>query len=133
MKEAGRVLAVSGEDVTVLRDAAAVCFGCMNYGCQKKRETVVAENRTGLPVLTGQVVETEFPLKTALAQGLPLLLFPFFACAAVYLASGILFPASKEPLRAALGTAALFITGFIFCLYRRKHPFKTRPVITRII
>jgi sigma-E factor negative regulatory protein RseC len=133
MKETGRVLAVAGDAVTVLRDASAACFGCMNQECRRKQETVIAENRTGLPLLAGQVVETEFPLKTALAQGLPLLALPFLTCAAVYLASGLSSPAPGEPVRAALGAAALFATGFALYFYRRKRPFKARPVIVRVM
>jgi hypothetical protein len=78
-------------------------------------------------------VETEFPLKTALAQGLSLLALPFLACAAAYLASGLLSPAPGESARAALGASALFAAGITLYFYRRKHPFKTRPVIVGVL
>jgi hypothetical protein len=78
-------------------------------------------------------VETEFPLKTALAQGLPLFLLPLLACAAAYAAGGLPSPAPGEPVRAALGAAALFAAGFALYFYRRKHPFKARPIIVRIL
>jgi positive regulator of sigma E activity len=105
----------------------------MNQECRRNQGIVTAENRTGLPLSAGQLVETELPLKTALAQGLPLLLLPFLACAAAYLVSGLLSPAPGEPARAAIGAAALFVAGFALYFYRRKHPFKTRPVIVRVV
>jgi hypothetical protein len=105
----------------------------MNRECRRNQGILTAENRTGLPLSAGQLVETEFPLKNALAQGLPLLLLPFLACAAAYLISGLPSPAPGEPVRAALGTAALFVTGFALYFYRRKHPFKVRPLIVRVM
>jgi sigma-E factor negative regulatory protein RseC len=133
MKETGRVLAVAGDAVTVLQDASAACFGCMNQECRQKQGIITAENKTGLPLKAGQLVETEFPLTTALAQGVSLFALPFLACAAVYLASGFLSPALGEPVRAALGAAALFAAGIALYFYRRKHPFKTRPVIAGVL
>ncbi|MDR2071595.1 MAG: hypothetical protein LBP81_09305, partial [Treponema sp.] len=70
MKETGRVLSVAGDLVTVLQDASAACFGCMNQECRREQGIITAENRMGLPLRAGQVVETEFPLKTALGQGI---------------------------------------------------------------
>lgn len=133
MKEAGRVLAVNGEAVTILRDASAVCFGCMNQECRKKQGVVVAENKTGLPLAAGQLVETEFPLKTALSQGLSLVLPPFLACAAAYAVSGLLTPPPGDAVRAALGAASLFVAGFALYGYRRRRPFKAGPVIVRVL
>ncbi|MDR0761027.1 MAG: SoxR reducing system RseC family protein [Treponema sp.] len=133
MKETGRVLAVTGDAVTVRHDASAACFGCMNQECRQKQGLITAENKTGLPLSAGQRVETEFPLKTALAQGFSLLALPFLACAAVYLVSGLLSSPPEEPIRAALGAAALFAAGFALYFYRRKHPFKVRPIIVRVL
>jgi sigma-E factor negative regulatory protein RseC len=133
VKETGRVLAVAGNAVTVEQDASAACFGCMNRECRRKQGLITAENKTGLPLSAGQVVETEFPPKAALVQGLSLLLPPFLACAAAYLASGLPSPAPGDPVRAAIGAAALFAAGFALYFYRRKHPFKSRPVIVRVI
>jgi hypothetical protein len=132
VKETGRVLAVSGNAVTVLQDASDACFGCMNLECRRKQGIVIAENKTGLPLPAGCLVETEFSVKTALAQGLFLLLPPFLAFAAAYLLSGLLSPVPKDSLRAAAGVAAFFATGFALYVYRRGHPFKTGPVITRV-
>ena len=133
MKETGRVLAVTGEAVTVLHDASAACFGCMNQECLQKQGLITAENRLGLPLSAGQRVETEFLLKTALVQGFSLLALPFLACAAAYLVSGLPSPPPGEPIRAVLGVAALFVAGFALYFYRRKHPFKVRPVIVRVL
>jgi sigma-E factor negative regulatory protein RseC len=133
VKETGRVVAVTGDLVTVLRDDSAACFGCMNRECLSKQGLVTAENKTGLPLSAGQQVETEFSLKTALAQGLPLLLLPFLACAAAYAVSGLLSPAWDDSVRSAIGAAALFAAGFALYFYRRKHPLKAWPIIVRVM
>ncbi|MDR2247510.1 MAG: SoxR reducing system RseC family protein [Treponema sp.] len=133
MREIGRVMAVTGDAVTVRHDASAACFGCMNRECRQNQGLIIAENTAGLPLSAGHRVETEFPLKTALAQGFFLLALPFLACAAAYLVSGLPPSPPEEPLRAALGTAALFAAGFALYFYRRKHPFKVRPVILRVL
>jgi sigma-E factor negative regulatory protein RseC len=132
VKEIGRVLAVTGDAVTVQHDASTACFGCMNQECRQKR-LITAENRTGFPLSAGQRVETDFPLKNALAQGFSLLALPFLACAVTYLVSGLPSPSPEEPIRAVLGAVALFIAGFALYFYRRKHPFKVRPVIVRVL
>jgi sigma-E factor negative regulatory protein RseC len=133
VKETGRVLTVADYAVTVLQDASAACFGCMNRECQQKQGIVIAENKTGLPLSAGCLVETEFPLKTALIQGVSLLLPPFLACAIAYVVSGLPSPVPNDAVRAAIGAAALFATGFALYFYRRKHPFKPRPVIVRVL
>jgi positive regulator of sigma E activity len=133
VKETGRVLAVSGTTVTLAPDASSACFGCMNRECRQKRGILVAENKTGFPLSAGQQVETEYPLKTALAQGLPLLALPFLAFAAAYLASGLLVPVPGEGVRAAIGAAGLFAAGTALFLYRSRNPHKSRPQVIKII
>jgi sigma-E factor negative regulatory protein RseC len=133
MKEIGRVLAVTRDAVTIQHDASAACFGCMNQECRQKQGLINAENRTGIPLSVGQRVETEFPFKVALAQGFSLLALPLLACAAAYLVSGLPSPPPGEPVRAVFGVSALFAAGFAIFFYRRKHPFKVRPVIVRIL
>jgi hypothetical protein len=105
----------------------------MNQECRQKQGIVTAENKTGLPLSIGQRVETCYPLKSALAQGLPLLTMPFLACAAAYLVSGLISPVLGDPARAAIGTAALFAAGFALFVYRSKHPPQSRPQVVRII
>jgi sigma-E factor negative regulatory protein RseC len=133
VKETGRVLTVTGDAVTILQDTSAACFGCMNQECRRKQGIVIAENKTSLPLSAGCLVETEFPLKTALVQGLSLLLPPLLACAIAYLASGLPSPVPNDPVRAAIGAAALFATGFALYFYRRNRPFNHRPVIVRVL
>lgn len=133
MKETGRVLAAAGDSVTLEMDASAACFGCMNRECRQKQGIITAENKTGLSLPVGRRVETEYPLKTALAEGLPLLILPFLACAAAYLVSGLLAPALDEGARAAIGAGGLFAAGTALFFYRRRRPLKSRPQVVRII
>jgi sigma-E factor negative regulatory protein RseC len=133
VKETGRILTVTGDSVLLQQDTSTLCFGCMNRECRQKQGLITAENKTGLLLSIGQHVETGYPLKSALAQGLPLLILPFLACAAAYLVSGLISPALGDPARAAIGTAALFATGLALFVYRRKHPPQSRPQVVRII
>jgi sigma-E factor negative regulatory protein RseC len=133
MKETGRVLTVTGDSVILQHDISAACFGCMKQECRQKQGLITAENKTGLPLSAGQQVETDYPLKTALAQGLPLLVLPFLACIAAYTVSGLLSPAPDDATRAAIGAVALFAAGFALFFYRRKRPFRTWPQVVRIV
>jgi sigma-E factor negative regulatory protein RseC len=133
MKETGRVLTVTGDSVILQQDISAACFGCMNRECRQKQGLITAENKTGLSLAAGQQVETDYPLKTALAQGFPLLALPLLACVAGYTVSGLLSPALGDPAQAAIGAAALFAAGFILFFYRRKYPFRARPRVVRIV
>jgi sigma-E factor negative regulatory protein RseC len=122
MTEKSRVLAVSGDLVTVQQDVSGACFGCMNQECQKNQWIITAQNSTGLPLTVGQEVTTEFPFKSALGQAAFLLLLPLLGFALVYAASGLLFPALNEAARAACGVPALFAVAFALYCYRRKRP-----------
>jgi sigma-E factor negative regulatory protein RseC len=129
MTETGRVLAVSGDLVTVQQDASGACFGCMNQECRKNYGVITAKNRTGLPLAVGQEVTTEFPFKSVLGQAALLLLLPLLGFAVVYAASGLLFPALNEAARAACGVPALFAAGFALYLRHRRHPSETLPQV----
>jgi positive regulator of sigma E activity len=135
MTESGRVLEVSGNKITVVKDeglCGEACFGCLGGGgkCEAKPVSVDAENPLNLPLKPGQAVEIESGrlLSQALAALLPL---PAGFAVGFFLVS-LLFPAAGEPARAAGGVFCLFAAAAACCLFRRRYPSRNRPHVVRI-
>ncbi|WP_010260197.1 SoxR reducing system RseC family protein [Treponema primitia] len=129
MTETGRIREIRGNTLTLDRENNIACFGCMNRECKAKTLSYHAENTTGLVLQPGQLVETE-AAASALKQGLTVLLPPLLGFIAGYVLTGIIFPATGDPARAATGVLLLFATAFAVYCIRRHFPPKT---ICRVI
>jgi hypothetical protein len=128
----GRVHAVSGREVLIAPRENPACFGCMK-NCAEGRVLVAAVNPEKLPLLPGQMVETENSPPGLLLQGLAALLpLPTGFLAFFFLVCG-LFPAAGEGARAAAGALGLFLGGGLAFLIRRRYPAREISRITRII
>jgi sigma-E factor negative regulatory protein RseC len=101
----------------------------MNRECKAKTLSYHAENIAGLALQPGQLVETE-AAASALKQGLAVLLPPSLGFIAGYVLTGIIFPTTGDPARAAAGVLLLFATAFAIYFIRRRFPPKT---ICRVI
>jgi positive regulator of sigma E activity len=133
MTEIGRVRTVWGDRVTIMPGPPGACFGCLNRACRARRDLITAENRARLPLSPGQVVETEFPRRFALAQGILVFLPPMAAFAAVWAVTGRFFPELPEPPRAFCGVIALVAVSALICLLRRFFPSSALPRVKRIL
>jgi sigma-E factor negative regulatory protein RseC len=129
----GRVLSISGDRITVKRGVADCCSGCKTRNCGGDTGLFIAENRTGLPLRPGLLVETEFRPGSAIAEGAALLLPPGLGFIAGFLVSGLIFPDLADAPRAFLGLIVLFGTAFVLFLVRRRFPSRTLPRIARIL
>jgi hypothetical protein len=127
MIERGRVRSVSGNSITIQQELGAACFGCMNAECKKGKGLITAENSANLEIAPGQLVETSVSRSSLALQILTALCPPLAGYAGTFILTGLAFPALGEPVRAALGAAALAAVGFVcFKLCRR---FQTRTAI----
>jgi len=133
MIERGTVRAVNGSDVTIQQDMGAACFGCMNGECKGRKGLITAENRNGLDLKPGMLVETDIPRRGAAFQALLALCPPLAGYAGTFILTGIAFPALGEPVRAALGVAALALTAFVCYRLLRRSPPRAEIAIVRII
>ncbi|MDR2784499.1 MAG: SoxR reducing system RseC family protein [Treponema sp.] len=127
MIERGRVRSVNGTSVIIQQELGVSCFGCMNLECKKGKGLITAENSAGLALAPGQLVETSVSRPSLALQALTALCPPLAGYAGTFVLTGIAFPGLGEPVRAALGVAALAVVGFVcFKLCRR---FQARPAI----
>jgi positive regulator of sigma E activity len=131
--ERGRVRSVDGTTVVIQQETGAACFGCMNAECKKGRGLITAKNDTGLDLAPGQLVETSVS-RTSLAFQVFTVLFPPLAgYAGTFILTGLAFPGLGEPVRAALGVAALGLVGYAcFKLGRRFHS-RTAATVVRAL
>jgi positive regulator of sigma E activity len=133
MIERGRVWAINGRIVIIQQEIGAACFGCMNAACKKGRGLIAVKNDVALNLAPGQLVETSVPRLSIVSQALTVLFPPLVGYAGTFVLTGLAFPGLGEPARAALGVAALAITGFIcFKLARRassKGPIRVIRVL----
>lgn len=163
MTETGRVQAVSDGTcsggtcsdgtITVQRETptdprSSACFGCMNGECRTSRDRplanrppvnrpqaglIIAENRTGQELQPGQLVETEVTASSLIIQILTTLCLPLLGFAAVYILTGLIFPALSEGAQAACGVLGLFAVAGILYLIRRKFPSQAKISIVRVL
>jgi sigma-E factor negative regulatory protein RseC len=126
MTEIGKIKEIRGSTLTIGREDDTACFGCPDTECKTRSFSYNAENTAGLPLLPGQLVETE-TAASPLKQGLGALLPPALGFVAGYVGTGLAYPAAGEPLRAAAGALLLFAVAGALYLVRRRHP----PVIIR--
>ncbi|MDR1073688.1 MAG: SoxR reducing system RseC family protein [Treponema sp.] len=130
----GRVYNIEGETIFLAPEQTA-CFGCMTRECARERGRkpclIVAENRTGRSLSSGQVVETE--TRSLVPQTLLSLLPPFGGFVAGFALAGVFFPVSGDGARGAAGIAGLFLAGLAVYAARKRFPNKTRIRIVRVI
>jgi hypothetical protein len=126
-----RVLAVSGDTVTLCREENAGCFGCMKRECNETKRHITAKNPLGIPVAVGQVAEVETPLSGVIAQGLQAVLPLIGGFAGAFMLAGLLLPRSGDPFRAAVGALGLFAAGLLTYWVRTRFPAAITSRITR--
>jgi sigma-E factor negative regulatory protein RseC len=129
MTETGTIREIRGTTLTIVRESDTACMACADKACKARAFSYDAENTAGLPLRPGQLVETETSA-SPLKQGLGALLPPLLGFIAGYAATGLAFPASGEPQRAAAGTLALFaVAGALYLIRRRFPPRIVRRVV----
>ena len=135
MTESGRVTAVKGGWVSLTADksGAEACFGCMNRGCKRRQDLVIAQNPFNLSLRPGQQVETELSPIPVIIQALSALSPLCLGFVAGFFLTAALFPASGDAAQAFGGVLLMFFAGTVFYLYRRLRPIKTLPRIVRIV
>lgn len=127
-----RILAVSGDTVTLSQGETIGCFGCMRQECKTHRRHFTAENPLGLALSVGQIVEVETSKAALLSQALQALLPPSAGFLGGFLIVGILFPRTGEPVRAAGGVLALGAAACITYWIRKRFPLTAVPQVTRV-
>jgi sigma-E factor negative regulatory protein RseC len=132
MTETGKIKEIEGTTLTIDREDDTACFGCLDKECKARAFSYNAENTSGLLLRPGQLVETE-TAASPLKQGLAALLPPPLGFIAGYVATGLAFPASGEPLRAATGALALFAAAGTLYLIRRRRPPKIIRRVVRVV
>ena len=132
MTETGRIREIHGNTITIARETDAACCGCADKECKATAFSYTADNTAGLPLQPGQLVETE-TAASPLKQGLTVLLPPILGFTAGYVLTGVIFPASAEPPRAAAGVLFLFVTALALYLFRSRHPPKIVRRVLRVV
>jgi hypothetical protein len=132
MIEKGRVRSVNGTTVTVQQEIGVACFGCMNAECKKGKGLITAENAAGLDLAPGRLVETSVPRLSVVSQVLTVLCPPLIGYAGTFILTGLAFPALGEPVRSALGVAALAVVGFV-CFKLSRSSAKAEIQVVRVV
>jgi hypothetical protein len=132
MIERGRVRLVNGTTVTIQLETGAACFGCMNGECKKGKGLITAENTAGLALVPGLLVEASVSRGSLALQILTVLCPPLFGYAGTFILTGIAFPGLGEPVRAALGVAALVAVGFV-CFRLCRLPAEAEIRVVRVV
>jgi sigma-E factor negative regulatory protein RseC len=132
MTEQGRIREITGNTLTLARESTISCFGCMDQKCKEKQQLYQVKKPAALDLKPGQLVETELnasPVK----QGVTVLLPPILGFIAGFFLTGVLFPATGDPPRAAAGVLFLFAAAFVCYFIRRHFPPKTIRRVVRVI
>ncbi|GHV92479.1 hypothetical protein AGMMS50268_29820 [Spirochaetia bacterium] len=129
----GKVRSASGNMVIVEPERPSGCFGCMHQECAKGFAPITAENRDGLDLAPGRLVETGAAPRTLFAQGAAALAPPLLGFLAGFFSAGAIFPQSGDGLRAACGAILLFTAALGFYFFRKRFPPKDFPRILRVL
>ncbi|MCL2070013.1 MAG: SoxR reducing system RseC family protein [Treponema sp.] len=132
MTERGRIREIREEQILIVPDRDASCFGCMKMEC-KNAELLNVGNPRGLPLKTGQVVEVNISARSLSWQTLTILLPPLFGFAAGFVLFRRFFGEAGEGAAAFTGVIFLFATAFLIYRFRKKPKPSAGFVITRII
>jgi positive regulator of sigma E activity len=126
----GKIYSMEGSSVFIAGERTD-CFGCVK--CHGKPKLIAVENRMGLDLSLGQIVETAITKKSLLKQIFSALLPPFLGFTAGFLLIRHIFPTPEDAAQAAAGAAGLFAAGFITYLVRKRLPVKDLPTVVRIL
>jgi positive regulator of sigma E activity len=154
MTETGRIQEISGDWVTISLEQTGACLGCTAYegsagsaikerrgvgcglsgtgskqACRPNQGLLTALNRKKLSLSPGQRVTVEFSPASVLIQILTALLPPFLGFIAGYALGGLCSPSGDQALRAAAGTAGLFISAGIVYFIRQYLPLGKPTVV----
>jgi positive regulator of sigma E activity len=133
MDEIARVLKIEGTTITVKGGELDGCVGCMNDACRTNGSSFTAENRSGLALGVGQLVQITSSTAATAGQAAFVFLPPFIAFAAAYAGVGFFFPGSSEALRAAAGVAGLALGFLAIYWFRKVSPSKASPSVVRVV
>jgi sigma-E factor negative regulatory protein RseC len=120
----GRVLAITGDTVTIEPERPISCFGCMQE-CKKGLAPVQAKAIGALELKPGQLVETAIPRNSLFTQAVTALLPPVAGFIAGFTAIGLIPPLTGDGPRAAGGVVLMFTASLCMYLFRRRFPAKT--------
>ena len=133
MTEKGRIREIKENNVTVVLETGAACFGCMNQECKSGGGTITAENPDDLPLSPGQTVEVRAPGISILGQALAALMPPIIGFFASFFIARFLYPNARDGVYGGIGIIFLFATAFLVYHIRKKFPPKKAYTVTRII
>lgn len=133
MDEIARILKIEGTTITVKGGELDGCVGCMNDACKTSGSRFTAENRSGLALDIGQLVEITSSAGATAGQALFVFLPPVVGFVLGYAAIALAMPAATEAVRAAMGVVGLALGFLGVYLVRMVSPSKTSPQIVRIV
>jgi positive regulator of sigma E activity len=133
MDEIARVLKIEGTTITVKGGELDGCIGCMNDACRTNGSLFTAENRSGLKLDVGELVQITSSTAATVGQAAFVFLPPFIAFAAAYAGVALLAPASSEAVRAAAGVGGLALGFLAIYWFRKISPSKASPKVVRIV
>jgi positive regulator of sigma E activity len=133
MDEIARILKIEGTTITVKGGELDGCVGCMNDACKTSGSRFTAENRSGLPLDIGQLVEITSSAGATVAQAFFVFLPPIIGFGLGFVGVALAAPAATEAVRAAVGVVGLALGFFGVYLVRKVSPSKTSPEIVRIV
>jgi hypothetical protein len=128
----GRVTSIEGNRIVIQQDCftdaqsagEAPCFGCLKTECKSPYRTITVENTENLPLQKGDSVKIEVIPGRAFFQTLTALGAPILGFITGFFFTGLFFPDSKDPARAACGVLLMCIAAFGFYQLRRRFPAK---------
>ena len=136
----GKITMIEGGRVTIQQDCFTAtqsgedpCFGCLKTECKTRHRIITAENPDNLPLGKGESVEIGVNSAFAFFQALTALGTPVLGFIAGFFLTGLFFPDSKDPARAAAGALLMCAAAFGFYQFRRRFPAKNPFRIIRKI
>lgn len=133
MQEIGRITKITGTTVTIQGGELGGCFGCMNEECKANGKVFTAENRRGLDLKLGELVEINVSAGATASNAFLVLLPPIVAFILFFALVAVLFPGASEAARASGGVLGLVLGFFGVYFFRKAKPAKDVPVVTRTI
>ncbi len=133
MNEIARVLKMEGTTITVKGGELDGCVGCMNDACKTNGSLFMAENKAGVGLEVGQLVEIATSAGATAGQAAVVFLPPFLGFAAGFAAVAFAAPAASEAVRAAAGVVGLALGFLAVYLVRKVAPSKAIPEIVRVV
>lgn len=133
MDEIARILKIEGSTITVKGGELDGCVGCMNDACKTDGSRFTAENRSGLALDIGQLVEITSSAGATAAQAVFVFLPPVIGFGLGFVGVALAAPAATEAMRAAAGVVGMALGFLGVYLVRMISPSKASPQIVRIV